>query len=374
MSAFSGSLRNNLVGPVVNVNGAAAAPHTRSLPTPIPSTILPPSSSYPRERRPERQAKLDPPNTARQATAPCEDSKLRRLEYGKPCVALRDAAVGKSSLLVRLTDQRFLANPDPTLGVEFGSKLLTLQGPGPHEGTVVKLQCWDTAGTESFRSITRSYYRGAAGCLLVYDVTSRKSFDNVRMWLADVRAHADAHVSCILVGNKVDLCEGDGAIPRAVPKELAQQFANDEGLLFTEASARSGDGVEDAFMRAAEEIIGKVRGGKFDDARVSALSPHIPTPLSLSFVFHFCSGFPSLFILSALVSLVSEGKLANLLLVPRRQALQTWRGSPPRRRRVSTAGRTTTVLHLSNVYEADGDVTNVMTRDNDDLRINWRVY
>ncbi|KAJ7652533.1 P-loop containing nucleoside triphosphate hydrolase protein [Mycena polygramma] len=120
-----------------------------------------------------------------------------------------DAAVGKSSLLVRLTDQRFLANPDPTLGVEFGSKLITLPGP---EATVVKLQCWDTAGTESFRSITRSYYRGAAGCLLVYDVTSRRSFDNVRTWLADVRAHADAHVSCILVGNKVDLCEGEGAL------------------------------------------------------------------------------------------------------------------------------------------------------------------
>ncbi|KAJ6538025.1 ras-domain-containing protein [Mycena capillaripes] len=176
-----------------------------------------------------------------------------------------DAAVGKSSLLVRLTDQRFLANPDPTLGVEFGSKLITLPGP---EATVVKLQCWDTAGTESFRSITRSYYRGAAGCLLVYDVTSRRSFDNVRTWLADVRAHADAHVSCILVGNKVDLCEGEDATrERAVPTELAAQFAADEGLLFTEASARSGAGVEEAFIRAAEEVLGKVRAGRFDDSR-----------------------------------------------------------------------------------------------------------
>jgi len=114
-----------------------------------------------------------------------------------------DAAVGKSSLLTQLTDQRFLANPDPTLGVEFGSKLITL----PDDNKVVKLQCWDTAGQESFRSITRSYYRGAAGCLLVYDVTSRKSFLNARSWLAEVREHADPHVSCILVGNKVDLCE-----------------------------------------------------------------------------------------------------------------------------------------------------------------------
>ncbi|KAK6983976.1 ras-domain-containing protein [Favolaschia claudopus] len=251
-----------------------------------------------------------------------------------------DAAVGKSSLLVRLTDQRFLANPDPTLGVEFGSKLITLPDP---EGTVVKLQCWDTAGTESFRSITRSYYRGAAGCLLVYDITSRRSFDNVRTWLADVRAHADAHVSCILVGNKSDLCEGEvderdalatlpcvvrwrgaqGRSPggwstiavasqvlaptpamhrwrgrgprlrlrlcgfafgldwrasrggrtgpqareRAVPTEVAEQFAKEEGLLFTEASARSGAGVEDAFIRAATEVLSKVREGRFDDER-----------------------------------------------------------------------------------------------------------
>ncbi|KAJ7311643.1 P-loop containing nucleoside triphosphate hydrolase protein [Mycena albidolilacea] len=94
-------------------------------------------------------------------------------------------SANQSSLLVRLTDQRVLANPDPTLGLEFGSKLITLPGP---EATVVKLQC-----SETFRSITRSYYRGAAGCLLAYDVTSRRSFDSVHTWLADIPAHADTH-------------------------------------------------------------------------------------------------------------------------------------------------------------------------------------
>ncbi|KAF8176765.1 ras-domain-containing protein [Pholiota molesta] len=205
-----------------------------------------------------------------------------------------DAAVGKSSLLVRLTDQRFLANPDPTLGVEFGSKLITI----PEENKVVKLQCWDTAGQESFRAITRSYYRGAAGCLLVYDVTSRKSFTNVRNWLADVREHADPHVSCILVGNKVDLCEdvppatGD-AIPtsaspstikhpksgsspskssakgkaREVPFEEAELWAKEEGLLFVEASAKSGLNVEEAFIDASRDILEKIKQGVFDDER-----------------------------------------------------------------------------------------------------------
>ncbi|KAF8967343.1 P-loop containing nucleoside triphosphate hydrolase protein [Flammula alnicola] len=209
-----------------------------------------------------------------------------------------DAAVGKSSLLIRLTDQRFLVNPDPTLGVEFGSKLITI----PEENKVVKLQCWDTAGQESFRAITRSYYRGAAGCLLVYDVTSRKSFQNVRNWLADVREHADPHVSCILVGNKVDLCEdpappaAGGAVPtssspptasaikhaksgsspskaaakgkaREVPYAEAEQWAKEEGLLFVEASAKSGLNVEQAFVDASRDILEKIRKGVFDDDR-----------------------------------------------------------------------------------------------------------
>ncbi|KAH8106906.1 ras-domain-containing protein [Cristinia sonorae] len=180
-----------------------------------------------------------------------------------------DAAVGKSSLLVRLTDQRFLANPDPTLGVEFGSKLITIA----EENKIVKLQCWDTAGTESFRSITRSYYRGAAGCLLVYDVTSRQSFTNARTWLADVREHADPHLTCILVGNKVDLCTPSSDTPasanrsREVSTEEAELWAKEEGLLFVEASAKSGENVEAAFETATRDILGKIQRGVFNDDR-----------------------------------------------------------------------------------------------------------
>ncbi|KAF9555821.1 ras-domain-containing protein [Agrocybe pediades] len=207
-----------------------------------------------------------------------------------------DPSVGKSSLLVRLTDQRFLANPEPTLGVEFGSKLITL----PEENKVIKLQCWDTAGQETFRAITRSYYRGAAGCLLVYDVTSRESFNHIQTWLADVRKHADPHVSCILVGNKVDLCEDTvsaapsgtpgsnsvsntstikgsktGSSPskskqrkaREVPYEEAELWAKENGLLFVEASAKSGVNVEQAFVDASRDILEKIRKGVFDDDR-----------------------------------------------------------------------------------------------------------
>ncbi|KAJ3566846.1 hypothetical protein NP233_g6746 [Leucocoprinus birnbaumii] len=194
-----------------------------------------------------------------------------------------DAAVGKSSLLVRLTDQRFLTNPDPTLGVEFGSKLITI----PEEDKIVKLQCWDTAGTESFRSITRSYYRGAAGCLLVYDVTNRKSFLNTKSWLADVREHADPHLTCILVGNKVDLCDESQDPPsksRQVTTEEGAEFARQEGLLFVEASAKSGHNVELAFVEAASDILNKIKNGVFDDSRspgVKSSNPANPNSLTL---------------------------------------------------------------------------------------------
>jgi len=197
------------------------------------------------------------------------------------------------------------------LGVEFGSKLITL----PEVNKVVKLQCWDTAGQESFRAITRSYYRGAAGCLLVYDVTSRKSFQNVRNWLADVREHADPHVSCILVGNKVDLCSDDatstasGTVPtsgsppkastikhaksgsspskaatrkaREVPYEEAEQWAKEEGLLFVEASAKSGLNVEQAFIEASRDILEKITKGVFDDDRSPGVKLNPSTKLTL---------------------------------------------------------------------------------------------
>ncbi|TFY77157.1 hypothetical protein EWM64_g6855 [Hericium alpestre] len=138
-----------------------------------------------------------------------------------------DAAVGKSSLLIRLTDQRFLANPDPTLGVEFGSKLITI----PEENKVVKLQLPERA-----------------------------------LMARDVRAHADPHLTCILVGNKVDLCADDGA-RRQVSTDEAEIWAREEGLLFVEASAKSGQNVDAAFEEACRDILEKIRRGVFDDDR-----------------------------------------------------------------------------------------------------------
>ncbi|EST08453.1 Small GTPase superfamily [Kalmanozyma brasiliensis GHG001] len=206
-----------------------------------------------------------PAVTAGASTAPPSSG----WDYILKFILIGDSSVGKSSLLVRLTDDRFLTDPDPTIGVEFGSHLIRLDN-----GETVKVQVWDTAGSESFRSITRSYYRGAAGALLVYDVTHRASFVNVKGWLDDVRSHAEEKVSVVLVGNMHDLvADADNdeededearrrrrrskGKKREVSTQEAQEFAEKEGLLFLEASAKTGYNVVEAFTRAARDVHSK---------------------------------------------------------------------------------------------------------------------
>jgi len=114
-------------------------------------------------------------------------------------IIIGDTGVGKSCLLLQFTDKRFQPVHDLTIGVEFGARLINL------DGKQIKLQIWDTAGQESFRSITRSYYRGAAGALLVYDITRRETFDHLASWLEDARQHANPNMTIMLIGNKADL-------------------------------------------------------------------------------------------------------------------------------------------------------------------------
>ncbi|MFS7948391.1 putative small GTP-binding protein [Helianthus anomalus] len=115
------------------------------------------------------------------------------------------------------------------------------------------------AGQESFRSITRSYYRGAAGALLVYDITRRETFNHLAGWLEDARQHANPNMTIMLVGNKSDLSHR-----RAVSREEGEQFAKENDLLFLEASARTSQNVEEAFLKTAEKILQKIQEGVFD--------------------------------------------------------------------------------------------------------------
>lgn len=147
-------------------------------------------------------------------------------------------------------------NSSHTIGVEFGSKVISI-------GTrTIKLQIWDTAGQERFRSVTRSYYRGAAGALLVFDITDRQSFKSLPTWLSDARSLASSSIVLVLVGNKSDLAE-----QRQVTALEASQFAQENDLVYLECSTKSGDGVAEVFLKCARSIIMKVESGVIDPER-----------------------------------------------------------------------------------------------------------
>lgn len=158
-------------------------------------------------------------------------------------IIIGDEAVGKTCLLLQFTDKRYRANHQVTVGVEFGSRTIDIQG------RAVKLQCWDTAGQDRFRSIVRSYYRGAAGALLVYDVTRRESFEHVLRWLDDALQNADQGMVITLVGNK-----SDKSAEREVSYEEGRAFAAQHNMYFLETSAVTGSMVDEAFMMTARLV------------------------------------------------------------------------------------------------------------------------
>ncbi|ELR21619.1 Ras-related protein Rab-1A, putative [Acanthamoeba castellanii str. Neff] len=130
-----------------------------------------------------------------------------------------------------------------TIGVDFKIRNVTINDK------VVKLQIWDTAGQERFRTITSSYYRGAHGIIVVYDITDQASFNNAKMWLNEIERYACGNVTKLLVGNKADMNN-----KRVIEATTAKAFATQQGMLFSEASAKAGQGVEDAFMHLVKEI------------------------------------------------------------------------------------------------------------------------
>eukprot|EP00768_Dysnectes_brevis_P001778 gnl/Dysnectes_brevis/1501_a1699_3386.p1 GENE.gnl/Dysnectes_brevis/1501_a1699_3386~~gnl/Dysnectes_brevis/1501_a1699_3386.p1 ORF type:complete len:238 (+),score=20.13 gnl/Dysnectes_brevis/1501_a1699_3386:93-716(+) len=174
-------------------------------------------------------------------------------------ILIGSSTVGKSCILLRFVDDRFASLHDITIGVEFGMRTVTI------DDEPIKLQIWDTAGQEQFRSITRSYYRGAAGALLVYDITRRQSFDHLASWLEEAREHGGDKMTIMLVGNKADR-----AGHRVVSTEEGRRFAQANGLLFIETSAKDNTNIEAAFIETARQICDKVHRGELDPSDQSS--------------------------------------------------------------------------------------------------------
>jgi len=180
-------------------------------------------------------------------------------DYIAKVVNIGDSGCGKSSLTIRLCEGRFNPTHDVTIGVDFGSRIIPVA-----DGKKIKLQVWDTAGQESFRAITKSYFRGATGALLVYDITRRETFEHVQEWLEELREAADPHISIILVGNKSDIAAEDKA-KRAVSEDEARAWAERNGLkAYVETSAKTGEQVEQAFVDCAKEIYRNIVDGVYD--------------------------------------------------------------------------------------------------------------
>eukprot|EP01120_Amphizonella_sp_Union-15-10_P011241 TRINITY_DN4717_c0_g1_i2.p1 TRINITY_DN4717_c0_g1~~TRINITY_DN4717_c0_g1_i2.p1 ORF type:complete len:188 (-),score=23.71 TRINITY_DN4717_c0_g1_i2:99-662(-) len=154
-----------------------------------------------------------------------------------------DSAVGKTCLLSRFAEKVYTEVFNPTIGVDFKVRSLTL------DGTELKLQIWDTAGTERFRSVTTSYYRGAHGIILVYDITNQESFSNIQKWLQEIERFGGDSVLKLLVGNKVDLVD-----QRTVAYETGKALADEMNLDFLETSVKACTNVEEAFVRLARAI------------------------------------------------------------------------------------------------------------------------
>jgi len=157
-----------------------------------------------------------------------------------------DSGVGKTCILFRFSDDSFTSTFISTIGIDFKIKTIDFKGKR------IKLQIWDTAGQERFNTITTSYYRGAMGIMLVYDITNRKSFESIAKWLRNIDEHANEDVEKMLLGNKCDMVE-----QRVITKERGEAIAREHGITFMETSAKANINVETAFMHLTEVILAK---------------------------------------------------------------------------------------------------------------------
>ncbi|KAJ8273977.1 hypothetical protein COCON_G00086020 [Conger conger] len=178
-------------------------------------------------------------------------------DYLFKLLLIGDSGVGKTCVLFRFSEDAFNSTFISTIGIDFKIRTIEL------DGKKIKLQIWDTAGQERFRTITTAYYRGAMGIMLVYDITSQKSFDNIKNWIRNIEEHASADVEKMILGNKCDVND-----KRQVSKDRGEEVSSalsswslvpvEYGIKFMETSAKANINVENAFLLLARDIKAKM--------------------------------------------------------------------------------------------------------------------
>ncbi len=164
-------------------------------------------------------------------------------DYLFKIIVIGDSCVGKSSILLRFTDNDFTESFISTIGIDFKIKTINI------DNKIIKLQIWDTAGQERFKTITSSYYRGANGIIIVYDVTNRKSYTNIIKWLGEIEKYTRNDTITLIVGNKCDL-----ESTRVVEYKEAYEFANQFCIPYTETSAKTSINITNVFTTMSSEI------------------------------------------------------------------------------------------------------------------------
>jgi len=177
-------------------------------------------------------------------------------DYLLKILLVGESGVGKSCLLLRYTENSFSESFISTIGVDFKIKKVVLNDRN------VKLQLWDTAGQERYRTIVASFYRGANGILLTFDVTDMNSFQKVRHWLGEIKKNAPDGTCVGLIGNKCDLED-----KRVVSFKEANDFATSNGLKYVETSAKNNLHVEDAFLTLAKDCLEVLIAKNYQDVK-----------------------------------------------------------------------------------------------------------
>ena len=200
-----------------------------------------------------------------------EESESNSYELLYKIIIIGDTCVGKSNILSRYLKDEFREDSKSTVGVELGTKFLKVKEVG------TKIQIWDTAGQETYKSITSSYYKGSHGCFIVYDITNEASFENVDKWYQQAQKEASKDVSIILVGNKCDLEE-----QRKVSKEKGEEKAKQFNIPFFETSALSKIKIDDIFNEMVNNIFERTGGPKNDDDDIEIINENDNKAISLN--------------------------------------------------------------------------------------------